>query len=281
VSALNALLRAVFDVILLPFSGLPPLVGLTLVSLATAIALLLTVKVTSNQDGIAAVKRKIHACLFEIRLFNDDLVAILRAQLEILGHNATYLRLSMVPVVWIIVPLTLVIAQLQFHYGYRGLEPGEKVLFKVEFSSASGVPGGGMGQGKPSITLDLPDGLRGDSPGIWIPSKREMTWRLEAQARGEYEVGVNVAGGTYVKNVQVSSDVKRRSPVRLEPGFLNLLLYPAEASLPRHGPLASITVEYPEVDVPFPGFGLHWMIVYFILSMVFAFALRNRLGVTI
>ena len=243
-SALNALLRAVFDVILLPFSGLPPLVGVTLVSLATAIGMLLAFKATSNQDGIAAVKRKIHACLFEIRLFNDDLVAILRPQLEILRHNATYLRLSLVPMVWIIIPLM-------------------------------------MGQAKPLITLDLPDGLRGDSPGIWIPSKREMAWRLEAQAWGEYEVGVNVAGGTYVKNVQVSSDVKRRSPVRLEPGFLNLLLYPAEAPLPRHGPLASITLEYPEIDIPLPGFGLHWMIVYFILSMVFAFALRNRLGVTL
>ena len=56
--------------------------------------------------------------LFEIRLFNDDLRAMLRAQVEILRHNVTYLRLSLVPMLWMLVPLVLVIAQLQFHYGY-------------------------------------------------------------------------------------------------------------------------------------------------------------------
>jgi hypothetical protein len=29
------------------------------------------------------------------------------------------------------------------------------------------------------------------------------------------------------------------------------------------------------------GWGVHWMVVFFVFSMVFAFALRNRLGVAI
>ena len=93
----NAALRALFDALLLPFRSLPPIVGLLVVSLVVSIGMLLVFKRTSNQARLEAVKRQIHACLFEIRLFNDDLPAILRAQVEILRHNLRYLGLSLVP----------------------------------------------------------------------------------------------------------------------------------------------------------------------------------------
>ena len=130
----NGALRPLFDALLLPFRALPPIVGLLVVSLVAAIGMLLVYKRTSNQDRLEAVKRQIHACLFEIRLFKDDVPAILRAQTEILRHNAKYLALSLVPMLWMIVPLTLVIAQLQFHYGYRGLRPGEDFIVKARLS---------------------------------------------------------------------------------------------------------------------------------------------------
>ena len=105
----NGILRRVFDAALSPFSGLHPLVGIVVMSLIVGIAILLVYKKTSNQDKLAAVKRKIHAGLFEIRLFNDDFRAIMRAQGDILRHNLTYLGLSFVPFLWIIVPLVLMI----------------------------------------------------------------------------------------------------------------------------------------------------------------------------
>ncbi len=279
--SLNALLRFVFDAALLPFSGLPPLAGLAVVSLVTAVGMLLAFKVTSNQEALAAVKRRIHASLFEIRLFKDDLPAILGAQAEILRHNARYLGLSLVPMLWMIVPLVLVIAQLQFHYGYRGLRPGDRPLLEVRLSASALLPGSGGGSFKPPVTLDLPKGLRVDSPSVWIPSKREMAWRLAAEEWGDFEVGVRVGGDTFEKSVVVSERVVRISPVRHEPGFLNLLLYPAEAPLPRNGPLESIEVRYPEAQVGLAGFETHWMVIFFVLSIVFAFMLRKRFGVTI
>ncbi|UCF66078.1 MAG: hypothetical protein JSV80_09735, partial [Acidobacteriota bacterium] len=124
-SWLNATLRIVFDTLLYPFRGWPAIVGLLIVSLLAAIGMLIAFKKTSNQPALAAVKRKIHACLFEIRLFNDDMGAILSALLRLLRHNLTYLRLSVTPMLWIIVPFVLIVAQLQFIYGYHGLRPGQ------------------------------------------------------------------------------------------------------------------------------------------------------------
>jgi uncharacterized membrane protein (DUF106 family) len=289
VSVLNTLLARSFDVLLAPFRALPPIVGLIVVSLATAVAMLLIFRRTSDQKRLAAVKRQIHAAIFEIRLFNDDMRAIFRAQGEILRHNLTYLRLSLVPMLWMIVPLVLVIAQLQFHYGYGGLAPGEPVLLKAQVREGAG-PGSGSASAvahastsdrQEIAVLEAPPAIEAQTPAVWIPATREVIWRIAPRAPGEYELRLRIGNETFTKSVRVSEEVVRRSPVRLEAGFLNQLLYPAEAALPAAAAVSSISLAYPERDIPVLGWGIHWMIVYFALSMVFAFALRKRFNVTL
>ena len=288
-SLLNALLARTFDLVLLPFRQLPPIVGLVVVSLATAIAMLLIFKRTSNQARLAAVKRQIHASIFEIRLFNDDLRAIFRAQGEILRHNLTYLRLSIVPMLWMIVPLLLVIAQLQFHYGYSGLAVGQPVLLKAHVREGVSLTGTGgrdavhasVSNPNPPAVLDAPGEIEVQTPAVWLPGSREVIWRIAPRAPGHFDLQLRVGRETFTKSVQVSDDVVRRSPVRLDPAFLNQLLYPAEAPLPGDAAVTSISVGYPERDIPVFGLELHWMIVYFALSMIFAFALRKRFNVTL
>jgi uncharacterized membrane protein (DUF106 family) len=279
-SFVNALLRGLCDALLYPFRELPPLVGLVVVSLVTAIAMLLVFKITSDQEGIGLVKRRIHAGLFEIRLFKDDLRAILRAQAEILRHNLTYLRLSAAPLLWMIVPLVLFIGQLHFHYGYRALEPGEQVLLEVKLKSGSDEAAASVA-GRPAVSLEVPSGLKVETDPVWIPFLKEMSWRLSAQEWGDYELLVGMGGQTFSKTVRVSRAVLRSSPVRPDRGFFDQLIYPAETPLPKSSPIESITLSYPDSDMDVFGVRLHWMVVFFILSIVFAFALRNRFGVTI
>jgi len=284
VSAVNALLRTVFDVLMSPFRSLPPIVGLLVVSLVAAVGMLLVFKATSNQPKLEEVKRQIHACLFEIRLFNADLVAILRAQAEILRHNLSYLRLSAVPLLWMIVPFVLVIAQLQFHYGYRGLQPGQDFLVKVQLkdgweTSAALAPS--PVSTRPAASLEAPRGLRVETPAVWIPSQRELAWRLRAEEWGDYDLSLTLGGRQYSKTVQVSPGVRRRSPVRFAPSLLNELLYPAEDPLPKDAPISAIILGYPEGSVSVFGWGVNWLILFFLLSAAFAFALRGRFGVTL
>jgi uncharacterized membrane protein (DUF106 family) len=275
-STVNAVLRALVDGLLFPFRGLPPIVGLCFVSLLTSILLLIVFKKTSNQRALEEVKRKIHACLFEIRLFNDDFRSILRAQLEILRHNLTYLRYSTVPMIWTLPPLVLLMAQLQFHYGYQSLRAGDPAVVKAILRA-------GDGGSKPAIRLEAPGpGIEVKDPPVWIPSLREMAWRIEPRTAGEYELRIVNGSDWVTKSVRVgdgSDLVLRRSPLRVR-GFLDELLYPAEPPLPRGG-LESIAVAYPEASVDVFGVELHWMIVYFVLSIAFAFLLRGTFKVTI
>jgi hypothetical protein len=275
-SYLNAALRLVFDLALRPFAALSPIVSLCVVSLLVSVGMLVVFKRTSDQARLEAVKRRIHAGLFEIRLFSDDLRAILRAQLEILRHNLTYLRLSLVPMTWIMPPLVLVIAQLQFHYGYEGLRVGETALVKADLRT--GAPGGG----RPDVRIEAPPGLRLETEPVWIPSQSQMAWRILAEREGDFEVAVDVSGGSRAtKTVRVTRDVVRLSPVRVDSGFVSQLLYPAEPPLPPSGPLRAIHVSYKEREVPVLGFRMHWMIPFFVLSILFAFVLRRPFKVTL
>jgi uncharacterized membrane protein (DUF106 family) len=275
-SILNAILRPVFDLLLSPFRSLPAIVSLTLASLAVSVFMLLVFKRTSNQAKLALVKRRIHAGLFEIRLFNDDLRAILRAQNDILRANARYLGLSLVPMVFILPPLVLVMAQLEYHYGYQGLRPGQVAVVTAQLRPQA------LSSSRPDATLVAPDGMRVETPAVWIPSAGQVAWRVRAEREGDYQLALSVAGTEAVtKSVRVTDAVVRRSPLRTDGGFWNQLLYPAEGPLPTAGPFREIRVTYPEGRVGLFGFEMHWMIPFFALSIVFAFALKGVLRVTI
>jgi len=273
-SLINTPLRVLFDALLYPFRAMSPWVTLVPISLATAVVLLLIFKRTSNQDAIGDVKAGIAAGLFEIRLFNDDLRTMFRAQGQILRRSLTYMRLSLVPMLWTLPPLILVIAQLQFHYGYEGLRPGRVTQLQVVLEPDA-VP-----SGKPDITVKAPPGVSVVEPGVWVPSLREMSWRVAVDAAGAYELELDIAGNTASKLLDATTEVVRRSPIRVR-GFLDELIYPAEPALPPQSPFESIELDYEDATVDFLGIGIHWLIVFFVLSIAFAFALRKPFGVKI
>jgi hypothetical protein len=136
-------------------------------------------------------------------------------------------------------------------------------------------------QARPVASLEAPSGLEVETPAVWIPSERELAWRLRAQTWGDYELKLRLGGQEYSKTAQVSEQVRRRSPERLAPGFWNELLYPGEPPLPKVSPVASIALAYPEDAVSILGWPVNWLVAFFVLSVVFAFALRGRMGVTL
>jgi len=291
---INSIVGAIVNAALLPFRSLSPMVGLTVFSLVSGVAMLYVFKWTSDQEGIDLVKRKIYAGIFEIRLFNDDLRAIMAAQRDIFRYNLSYLRLSLRPLLFMMVPFVLVIAQLQLHYGYQGLAVDQPVIVKVTLVAPAG-PGdagstddagdaGGGGTAAPlapppDVQLDVPDGLRLDTPRLWIPSLNEVAWRLVPEATGSYELGIRVGSETFTKSVVVGSQGGKRSPLRAD-NLLDQILYPGEPGFPSGAGVASIEVMYPEGTVNFFGWQTHWLIPFFIITVALAFVLKKPLGVT-
>ena len=275
-AGLNSALVWLGDWLFAPLLALPPLAGLLIVSVLTAVVMLPVIARTSNQARIAETKRRIHAALFEIRLFNDDPRAVLRALGDALRANAVYFALSLVPLLWMGLPLALLIAHLQSIYGYTGLEAGKAALVKVALreSSASGERAG-------AVTLDAPPSVRVESSAVRLTAANEVLWRIVPTSPGDFDLTIRAGSDADTKTVHVSDRVARRSPIRVSPSLLDQFLYPAEPPLPDSSPIASIAIGYPEATVDVLGWRVHWLIVYVVLSTACAFALAPRFGVTL
>ena len=274
----NRPLRWVFDLVVLPFRGMPAIVGLTVISLLISVVMLIGFRAVSDQDALEEVKRRIYGGVYEIRLYKDDLRTIFAAQVGILRETMTYFRLSMVPMLWMMVPILIIVSHLQFQYGYESLEPGQTVLLRVELTeeAAEGVSAtDGAG-----VSLDVPDGVRVETPLVWIPSLREAGWRIAAERPGEYELVISIGEETLTKSMRVSGTTVLRSPIRPS-SLLDQLIYPVERPVPRGSTAEAIRLDYVEAEINMFGWHTHWIIAFFILTMVFAFALAKPLGVKI
>ena len=269
--------RGLFDLLLAPFQGMPAMVTLFPISLIFSIGALYAFKWTSDQDAMDQVKRKIHASIFEIRLFNDDLRAISRAQIEVFGHVLNNLRLTIIPLLWMLAPFFVVTSQLQYHYGYSGFEPGDRVLVTAVLK---GEPDA-LAFDKPHYSLRAPAGVEVETAALWVPSLNELVWRVRTEEPGAYELEIVAAdGSTTTKSLRVSDDIVRRSPARPS-GLLWPRWFPQEAPLDADSPFRAIRIDYPETEVSLFGlFDLNWLIAFLLLSLLCGFVLRKPLGVT-
>jgi hypothetical protein len=265
-----------FDTLFAPVFRLAPLASLLLISLATAAVLVLVVARVSDQAGVASSKRAIHAALLELRLFNDDLGAVLRALADILRQNGRYLRLSLVPMLWMAGPLVFVVAQLQAFYGYDGLTPGRPALVKAQWRP------GAAGTGTTTLpTLEVPAGIRLDTEAVRLAQSTEVLWRIVPTQPGDFVITLRAGPSTASKSLHVSSHPARRSPARVSASLFDQVLYPSEPPLPSDGPFAAITVSYPETEVEVLGLHVHWLLAYLLLSTAGALLLARWFAIAI
>jgi uncharacterized membrane protein (DUF106 family) len=272
----NGGLTRFFDLVLGPLGRVAPMTGLVVLAAVTAVAVLFAFKWTADRAALVRSKRAMQAAVFEMRLFNDDLVALARAQGLVLRHTLGYLRASFAPTLWLIVPMALLMIHMEFHFGYTGLAVGKGALLKASFTDGSAVPAVGT-----PVRLEAPDGVRVETPPVVLPSAREVTWRIRATAEGSYRLRLHFPGGAASKTLVVSSAVGRRSPRRPGDGIVDRLLNPSEPPVGGDGipGLAAIEVAYPERAVTVAGWDVGWAGVYLGLTLIFAFALKRPFGV--
>lgn len=267
--ALHTALVAVFDVGLGPILRLPPLAGLLIISVITAAGVVLVMRQVSDQRRLRATRRRMQAALFEIRLHADDPVAVLRSFGDLLAQNATYLRLNVVSLLWLIVPLWLLVAQLQAFYGYSGLRRGEPALITLETTGDS------------PLTLEAPRAIAVETGPARLLGTATTVWRIVPAETGAFVLTTRSGRSTVTKTIVVGDRPARRSPIRTAANLERQLLYPSEPLIPDDSAITSIAVDYPEGRVDLFGWPAHWLVVYGLFSLLAAMLVSRRLGVTI
>jgi hypothetical protein len=271
----NAAIGRIADAALFLFRRSNPWVGMTVVSLVTALLMLAVYRVASDQEGIRAAKDKIIAYLLEARLFRNDLHVSLRAQGNILRFNLKYLALSARPLVVMIVPLVLAMVQLDQWFGHEALRPGEPALVKVRLKE-------GHQPSREAISITPARGFTVETPPLRIDREGEADWRIRGAEPGNWDAHVIVDGESVGKGIVVGDgSLSRISPARVAPHWLDQLANPGEWSLPDSAPVKSIEITYPGRTLGFFGWRIHWLVAFIGLSILFGFLIKPWLGVEI
>ena len=120
----NRTLSLATDLAMAPLQGLSPSTSLLLLSAALGLLFLLVFRLTSNQDAIGRLRRRMGAHLLEFRLFQHSLGIQWSALSRMLLANLIYLKYVARPLLVMLVPLGLVLIQLDQWYGYRPPQTG-------------------------------------------------------------------------------------------------------------------------------------------------------------
>jgi len=266
---INSIIGKIFDLMLTPLKTLYPFWPLLLFSILTAILILVLFGYTSNQKAIKDTKNKIKAHMLEVRLFKDNFGIILSAQKNILKYNLRYLRHALKPMIFIVVPVFIIIIQLHSWFGYRPLRPGESALFAVELADSAA-------EVLPTVQIEVDGGLIIKTPSLQIFEKREVNWKIEASQLGEHYVTVRTPDYEFRKEVLVSNgQLARVSPARTISGFWDMFVNVGEKPIEPNPFLKRIEIDYPSRSLKIFRWNAHWLVVFSILSILFAFAFKG------
>ena len=242
------------------------------ISLVIGLVMVIVFAYTSDQKAIHIAKDHLKAHLLALRLFQDQIQVVLRSYGRIVLATGSYLRLAFKPLLFVIVPMTFLIVQLDRYLGSVPLSTGQAFLVKARMDNADSLN---------QASLQLPDGLTSSAPAVHVPAESEVAWRVVAEKAGEYVVHVQVADQLFAKRVIVGSGMPRLSSVRLRGKFWERIFVSAEPALPDNKFVEAIDVQYPARNIAFAGIEWNWIWLFFILSLAAGFLFKSILGIEI
>jgi hypothetical protein len=241
------------------------------ISLVIGLVMVVVFRYTSDQRAIHVAKDRLKAHLLALRLFQDQIPVVMRSYGRILLATGHYLRLAFKPLLFVIVPMTFLIVQLDRYLGSVPLEVGQSFLVKVRTDPSA----------LHEASLQLPDGLATTAPAVHVPAENEVVWRVVAALGGGYVINVQVSDQTFSKRVVVGSGLPRLSPVRLRGKFWERIFVSGEPALPENKFVEAVEVQYPARDIAFAWLEWNWIWLFFVLSLAAGFLFKSILGIEI
>jgi hypothetical protein len=252
-------------------------ISLTMLAFMASLAILPVFGRFSDKARLTLAKRKIRAALYEFRLFGDEPRLVVRAQGQLLLWNARYLGLILKPAAIVLIPMLVLLMQMDIIYGHRALHVGESAIVSARMAD--------------NVNLSTTDpelkstGAAVESPAVRIPAEHRVLWKIRAQNPGHdsISIGLPASSGALersTKSLQVGPGLHYLSGERVS-SMRDWLLNPTESRLPADGPVRSIDIQYPDAEFSLFGFGMSWIVWFVIVSWGTMFALRKRFGVII
>ena len=254
------------------FSWAPPALGLTVLSVLVGVAMLWVFGKTSDQARMKAVKNKVWAALFELRVYVDEPRVTWRAQKSLFAANLRYMGLALRPALFMIVPMALLLLHLEGFYGRTPLPVGREAIVTMGMSRE-------WNPNSPAPQLAAPPEVQVTGPAVRAMDVREVSWRLQP---------VRAVSGTLTFTVDgqpVGRTIEAGAPQRFVAGrsvnsAIETLWMPGEKKIAA-GQVEWIEIRYPDASLAILGIQWNWLVWFFAVSLAAALLLKKRFGVVI
>lgn len=273
VHLIQSVLTPIFDAVCRPFLALPPIWALAVISCGSGVLLVWVFGRISDQARIHEVRERIRGNLLGVRLFQRDITVVLRLQRRIFGDTFRFLRLALVPMLIVLAPVILIMAQLNLRFAAAPVEPGKSAVVTATLRDAAAFDG--------PIGLEAPDGVTVETPPVRIRATREIAWRVRVDRPGAHMLRLRVGGESVEKQIAGGVGWGPVPQRRTGRGALDTLLYPGEPFIPSDHGVEAVEIAYPPLEIAALGMQVDWLIGFLVLSMGFGFASRGLLGVEI
>lgn len=227
---------------------------------------------TSNQDAIKVVRNRVRGHLIAMWLFGDDLLVLVRTQGKLFKETLVYVGHATWPMLVMLVPILLILTQLNLRFSVKPLPVGGQAVVNVNLREKPS---------KTPVELEIPEGLVGETTGVRIDSLKQVAWRVRARDPGRYQITARTDSKEVRKQLLVGSRWGAVSAIRTGRNIWEMLLYPGEPPIPSPNAIQSIEITYDPLPLTIFGFSVHWLVFFFVVSLVAAFVFRRTLGVEI
>ena len=269
----NIVTNVVGGVVFAPIAMVPGWLSITVISAVLGVVLLYIFKYTSNQDAIAATRDGIKANLLAVKLFKDSISVTLMSQVGVMIASFKLLFYSIIPMLVMIIPVSLILAQMGVWYQERPLGVGgDPAIVKVELK-------GDLGS-MPEVELERGSFFEVTMGPVRVLSKKEVYWEIRALEAGEHKLVFKVGGQAFEKSLSVGDSFMRVNPKRPGLNIGDMFLFPLERPFDGGSAVQSISIDYPDRISYIDGTDW-WVIYFFIASMVFAFMFKPLIKVRI
>jgi len=273
ISWINTPVNAIGKFLSVPICGLPGWLSNTIISAVTGLVLLILFKYTSNQQAIGRVRDNIKADMLALKLFKDSISVTLRSQGRVFKGAFLLLFHAIRPMLVMIVPVSLLLAQMGLWYQSRPLQPGEETVVTMKLNSNIETPWPRVDIG-PTTAVDVTLGP------VRVFSNKEIYWKIRAVEGGYHRLIFQVVEQQIDKELAVGDSFMRLSTERPGWHWADILLYPVEKPFAPDSAVQSISIDYPERLSRTSGTDW-WLVYFFIASLVFALLFKPFLKVRI
>ena len=243
------------------------------ISLVIGLVMVIVFGYTSDQKAIHIAKDRLKAHLLALRLFQDQIHVVLRSYGRIVLATGHYLRLAFKPLLFVIVPMTFLIVQLDRYLGSVPLATGQSFLVKARMDNPDFLN---------EASLQLPDGLATTAPAVHVPAENEVAWRVVAAKDRRLQRERSSLGPDFLQaRGRRLLDLPRLSSIRLRGQFWERIFVSGEPALPENSFIQAIDVQYPDRNIAFAGIEWNWIWLLLVLSMVAGFLFKSILGIEI